>query len=217
MPLAGWKTTVDRSDVEDVLVAVASLSDGRVGQAEVAEVLDALAHTDEGCARAFRFGKARSFGQIWIGVVPAPSSCVKLFVLASHAFVEALEQGLSVAGFAGAKRDEYELLRRFFLAAWDWQWSAAPFAPELRAAKPQDFDPTRTAESMGRVLSSPGSPLLELLRGLRRRTRELLEETGGLAQAEVEAADAYLAGQGAATLSEMRRRYLGAASPTAAS
>lgn len=211
MPLAGWKAMVDASDAEDVLRILDSASEGRLGEAGIAEVLDALAHTGEGGARAFRFGKPRSFAQIWIGAVPAASSGVKLFVLASQALVEALEDGLSVERYAGSKRGEYELLRSFFLAAWEWQWTAAPFAAELRAAKPKDFDPLRTGESMRRVLSNPRSAVPELLRGLRRRTLDLLEDTDELGAAEVEAADAYLAGRDASTLSEIRRRYRPAA------
>ncbi len=206
---------MDRADVEDVLRTVARLSEGRLGDAEVAEVLDALAQADDGSARAFRFGRPRTFGQLWIGATPTRSRPgVTLFVLGAHAFVEALEEALSVARFEpAAKREEYDRLRRFFLAAWAWQWTAAPFASELRASKPGDFDPARAAESLERVLSSPRSPLLEVLRGLRRRTRDLLEETADLAGPDLAAADAYLSGEGAATLSEMRRRYLPAPAP----
>lgn len=199
---------MDATDVEDALRVLSATSEGRVGDAEIAEVLDALAHTPEGAARAFRFGKPRTFGQIWIGLVPAAPLGVKLFVLAGHALVESLEESLSIARFAPAhKRAEYEDLRRFFLAAWRWQWTAAPFAADLRASKPSDFDPSRAGESMERVLSNPGTPLLEVLRGLRRRTRELLEETSDLGDGELAAADAYLAREGAPTLSDMRRRY----------
>ncbi len=208
MPLAGFKTTADLADVEDVLRTMAAVSEGRLGDAEVAELLDILTLTGEGCARAFRFGKPRTFAQTWIGLVPGRSRSVKVFVLGSASFIESVEEGVSVAKFGPAEsRAEYELLRRFFLAAWDWQWTAAPFSGELRATKPKDFDPARTAESMERVLSSPRSPLLELLRGLRRRTLDLLDDTVELAQADLEAADAYLASRGAATLTEMRRRY----------
>lgn len=214
MPLAATKTSVDRADVEDVLRTVARLSEGRVGDAEVAEVLDALAQADDGSARAFRFGRPRTFGQLWIGAAPSRAPGVTLFVLGAHAFVEALEEALSVARFEpAAKREEYDRLRRFFLAAWEWQWTAAPFASELRASTPGDLDPARAAESLERVLSNPRSPLLEVLRGLRRRTRDLLEETADLAAPDLAAADAYLSARGAATLSEMRRRYLPAPAP----
>jgi hypothetical protein len=210
MPLAIWKTTVDRADAEDALRILASISESRLGDGEVEEVLDALAHTEVGAARAFRFGRPRSFGQTWIGLVPGRALDVKIFVLGSVALVEAVEERASVASFAvAAKREEYDLLRRFFLAAWDWQWTCAPFAPELRAGRPKGFDPARTAESMERVLSNARSPLLEVLRGLRRRTRGLLDDTNDLAPADLQAADAFLAGKGSATLSEIRRRYLG--------
>lgn len=207
MPFAGWKATVDSADVADVLGTLASVSQGRLGETDVAEVLDAIAHTAEGCARAFRFGKARSFGQAWVGAVPSAAGGVKLFVLASQDLVERLEDALSVERYAGPSRGEYEALRGFFLAAWAWQWSTSPFASQLRAAKPRDFDPVRTGESMERVLSNPRSAVPELLRGLRRRTLDLLDDTDDLAGADVEAADAYLASRGAATLSEIRRRY----------
>jgi hypothetical protein len=217
MPFAGMKTTIDRSDAEDALRIVAAASDGRVGDAEVAEVLDALAQTEGAGARAFRFGKPRSFGQLWVGLSLAPPLAVKVFVLGAQDFVAALEERLSLAGFAGAaKRAELDRLRSFFLAAWDWQWTAAPFAGELRRSKPKDFDPASASQSMQRVLSNPATPLLEILRGLRRRTRDLLEETRGLAQAELEAADAYLASRGAATMTEMRRSYLSELSDHAA-
>lgn len=215
MPLAGWKTTVDRADVEDVLRILVTVSEGRFCETEIAEVLDALAHTEADCARAFRFGKPRSFAQMWIGIVPSHTRTVKMFVLGSLAFVEGVEGGVSVAKFAPAeKRAEYELLRRFFLTAWEWQWMAAPFSAELRKAQPKGFDPARTAESMDRVLSNPRSPLPELLRGLRRRALALVDDTADLSPADLEAADAYLATRGAATLSEMRRRYRDSLCPT---
>ncbi len=208
VPLNGWRTTVELTDVEDVLRAVASASDGRFGDAEIAEVLEALAHTGDGCARAFRFGRPRAFTQLWIGLVPSRFGSAKIFLLGDLPLVESVEKGVSVAGFASAeKRAEYQLLRRFFIAAWKWQWTSAPFSAELRATGPKDFDPSRTAEAMERVLSNPHSPFLELLRGLRRRALDLLEDTRDLDRAGVEAADAHLARSGAPTLSEMRSRY----------
>ena len=216
MPLTAWKATIERTDVEDLLRALAAVSEGRFVDADVEEVLDVLAHTEEGGARAFRHGPPRSFAQTWIGVVPGRSTSVQVFVLGSLAFIDRVEDGMSVASFGQPrKRSEYELLRRFFLAAWSWQWTAAPFSQELRATKPKALDPERAAESMERVLSNPRSPLLELLRGLRRRTLDLLEETRDLQGADLETADAYLSTRGAVTLSEMRRRYLERQAPGA--
>lgn len=208
--LAGWRTTADVADAEDVLRAAASASGRRIEDRDVAEVLDALSSTDEGRSRAFRFGPSgpRAFSQIWIGLVRAAPSTVTIFILADAAFVERLAEALSLAGFpSGEKRTEYDMLCRFFLAGWEWQWNAAPGSGRLRASAPPDFDPARTAERMRRILADPRSPFLELLRGVRRRALELLDETSELDGAAIDAADRYLAARRAPTLTEMRRRY----------
>jgi hypothetical protein len=208
--LAGWRHTVQAGDLEDVLRAAAAASDGRLGDSEVAEVLDVLAHTAAGRTRAFRFGGSgrHVFSQLWVGFARESSGAARVFVLGDEFFVQRLEKGLSLAAFSsGEKRAECELLQRFFVTAWTWRWTRAPGSADLRAKAPRDFDPSRTAEGMRRILSDPAAPFHDVLRGLRRRTLELLEDTSDLDRAGVEQADAYLAEKGAPTLSEMRTRY----------
>ncbi len=208
VPLGGWRTTVELPDVEDVVRAVASASEGRVGEADVAEVLDVLAQTGAEEARAFRFGLPLAFRQVWIGVVPGRAGTARVFLLGDEPLVQEVTERLSVARFTSArKREEYDRLHRFFMAALEWRWTLAPGSAALRAGAGKDFDPARTIASMERILSDPRSPFLEVLRGLRQRTADLLEELRDLDRQEVEAADSHLAGLGAPTLSEMRRRY----------
>lgn len=209
VPLSGWRTAVDAGDVADVLGAVAGASGGRLGASEVAEVLDALAQTASGRDRAFRFGPRgpHAFSQIWLGLRREEAGAVRVFLLADGPMAEAVEAAMSVGGFpAGEKRAEYELLRRFFVAAFQWQWTKAPASAALRAKASRGLDPAQMGERMERVVSDPHAALLEVLRGLRRRSRELLDETRDLTPAELEAADAFLVGRGAPTLGEMRAR-----------
>ncbi len=206
VPLAGWRSTVDAGDVEEVVRVAAAASGGRLAGAEVAEVLDALAGIPADRSPAFRFGEpgAGGRGTIWLGFARAPPDAVKVFALGDAAFVERLGESLSVARYAGAgRREEYERLRRFFVAAYLWEASVAGRG----GAPAPGRDAESTAERMDRILSDPRAPFLEALRGLRRRTLDVLEDTRGLDAAGVERADAFLAGRGAPTLGEMRRRY----------
>jgi hypothetical protein len=206
VPLAGWRSTVDTGDVEEVLRAAAAASGGRLANAEVAEVLDALAGIPDDRSPAFRFGEPGVGGHdpIWLGFARASPDAVKVFALGDTAFVERLGESLSVARYAGpGRREEYERLRRFFVAAYLWE----AFVAAGGAAPAPGRDAASTAERMDRILSDPRAPFLEALRGLRRRTLDVLEDTRGLDAASVERMDAFLAGRGAPTLGEMRRRY----------
>jgi len=207
VPLSGWRTRIAGQDLHEALGAIAAASDGRVAPAAVAELLDAIAHTAPGDACAFRFGDPRAFLQVWIGLQPEAGGAVKVFLLADGRLTARVEEALTVARFASpAARAEYDLLHRFFVAAWEWRFSASPWAGARNGG-----DAQRVAARMARILSDPQAPLLEALRGLRARTRELLDETAELDAAGVAAADAWLAARDAPTLSEMRRR-IGAAS-----
>jgi len=212
VPLAGWRSTVDPGDVEEVLRAAAAASGGKLGDAEVAEVLDALARIPADRSPAFRFGEPgiRAHEQIWLGLARATPGAVKVFALGDAGFVERLGESLSVARYAGAaRREEYERLRRFFIAAYLWEASVAAGG----AASAPGREAESTAERMDRILSDPKAPFLEALRGLRRRTLDVLEDARGLDAAAVERADAFLAARGAPTLGEMRRRYRDAPPP----
>jgi hypothetical protein len=206
VPLAGWRTAVDRGDVEEVLRAAAAASGGRLGDADVAEVLDVLATIPEDRSPAFCFGRpgVHAHEQIWLGLAPVAPDAVKAFALGDPGFVERLGESLSVARYADpGRRQEYERLRRFFVAAYLWEASHAA----RRGGPAPGRDASSTAERLERILSDPAAPFLEALRGLRRRTLDLLEDTRGLDAAGVERADAFLAGRGAPTLGEMRSRY----------
>ncbi len=202
--LTGWRTSVENADLPDVLRALAGASDGRIVDSDGAEVLDALAHTGPDAARAFRFGHRRAFTQLWIGVVPGRAGSTKVFSLGDAYFVEDVKARLSVAGFSGEeKRADYELLRRFFIAAWGWYYTVGPGAG-TRGQK--GFDPEQTGASMERVLSDPGSPFLEVLRGLRRRTGDLLQDLSELDADALRALEAHLAEKGAPPLESVRLR-----------
>lgn len=212
VPLAVWRTTVDRGDVEEVLRAAAAASRGRLGAPDVAEVMDALAGIPDDRSPAFRFGKpgVHAAEQIWLGLAHAPPGAVKVFAQGDAGFVEQLGESLSVARYEGAgRREEYELLRRFFVAAYLWQ----AFAAAGGAAPAPGDAAASTAERIERILSDPRTPFLEALRGLRRRALDLLGDASGLDASGVGRADAFLAERGAPTLTEMRHRYQGVPSP----
>jgi hypothetical protein len=69
----------------------------------------------------------------------------------------------------------------------------------------QAHDAAMIAARLDRLVNDPQSPALEVLRGLRIRTRELLAELGKLDEEAVTKADAWLSSRGAPTLSQIRR------------
>lgn len=206
VPLHGWRSTIDVADAPDALGAIASASGGRLGEAEVSEMLDLLAQLPVDEPRSFRFDGdgPNAFAQIWVGLVRNAPESVRVFLLGDQDVADAAQEALTVGRFAGRKRAEYEELSRFYLETWEWRWTAKPAS--LRTAAPAGSDRGRLGERMRRVLSDPSAPLLELLRGLRGRVRELVAGMQGLDAADVAAADAFLAARGAPTLTEMRRR-----------
>jgi hypothetical protein len=207
--LTGWRTTVDVADAGEVVRAVASSSGGRLGDAEVAEVLDALAAAEPGETVAFRFGPRglHAFFQIWIGAIrqDGDRGGVKISLLSDMRLVDEVGAALSIGGFRSAeRRAEFDRLRRFLVAALLWRWTAAPAAAERGGERAGGSE---MAERLERILSDPGAPLLELLRGLRRRTAEILDDTRDLDRDAVADADAWLSARGVPTLSEMRTRW----------
>jgi hypothetical protein len=201
VPLHGWRNRIDVIDAPEALRAIGERSDGRIGDAGVAEVVDAMGADAE--AMAFRFGASDAFRQIWIGVAPEETGGVRLFLLSDLLHVERVEAALSVAGFHHAeKRPEYDRLGRFLVALWEWRATAAPASFHV-----EEHDATVIAARLKRTVTDPQSPVLEVLRGLRMRTRDMVAELAGLDEAQVRAADAWLASHGAPTLSEMRGRF----------
>lgn len=199
VPLHGWRVRIDVADAPEALRAIAEHSDGRVDDAGVAEVLDAVEHESE--PASFRFGAAEAFRQVWIGVSPEERGHLRLFLLSDVLHVERVEAALSVAGFRHPeKRPEYDRLGKFLVAIWEWRGRAAPQAVRL-----DEHDANLLAARLQRMVTDPQSPALEVLRGLRLRTREMLAELAGIQGTALQAADAWLAQRGAPTLSEMRR------------
>jgi hypothetical protein len=201
VPLHGWRNRIDVADAPEALRAIAERSEGRIDDAGVAEVLDAIANDKE--AASFRFGAADAFRQVWIGVAPEETGGVRLFLLSDLSHTERVEAALSVAGFHHPeKRPEYDRLGRFLVAAWEWRGTVAP-AP----AHVEGHDATVIAARLKRTVTDPQSPVLEVLRGLRMRTRDMVAELSALDAAATRAADAWLSGHGAPTLTEMRGRF----------
>lgn len=201
VPLNGWRNRIDLADAPEALRAIADRSDGRIDEAGVAEVLDALSVGKE--TASFRFGASDAFRQVWIGVAPEESGGVRLFLLSDILHIERVEAALSVAGFHHPqKRPEYDRLGRFLVAVWEWRATAAP--PAVRV---EGHDATIIASRLKRTVTDPQSPVLEVLRGLRMRTRDMVGELAALDEAAARAADAWLEARGAPTLGAMRREY----------
>jgi hypothetical protein len=202
VPLHGWRNRIDVADAQEALRAIAERSDGRIDDAGVAEVLDAMTADKE--PMAYRFGASDAYRQIWIGVAPEETGGVRLFLLSDLLHVERVEAALSVAGFHHPeKRPEYDRLGRFLVAIWEWRATAAP--PSVHV---EGHDATVIAARLKRTVTDPQSPILEVLRGLRMRTRDMVAELRGLDETAVRAADAWLSGRGAPTLTDMRDKFL---------
>lgn len=199
VPLHGWRNRIDVADAPEALAAIAAASDGRVDEAGVAEVLDAIA--SEPAPASFRFGAAGAFRQVWIGVSPEETGGVRVFLLSDALHVERVEAALSVAGFQDPrKRLEYDQLARFLVAVWEWRGTHGSSVAHVQA-----HDAALIAARLDRLVSDPQSPALEVLRGLRLRSRELLAEVERVDPEVVAKADAWLAARGAPTLSQMRQ------------
>jgi hypothetical protein len=201
VPLHGWRNRIDVADAAEAILAIAERSDGRIDAAGAAEILDALrdeAETKE--PMAFRFGASDAFRQLWIGVAPEETGGVRLFLLSDLSHTERVEAALSVAGFHHPeKRAEYDRLGRFLVAIWEWRGTVAP--PSLHV---EGHDAAVIAARLKRTVSDPQSPALEVLRGLRMRARDMVAELARVDGEILAAADAWLAGQGAPTLTQMR-------------
>jgi len=198
VPLHGWRNRIDVADAAEALRVIAGLSEGRIDEAGVAEVLDAIAADRE--PSSFRFGARDAYRQLWIGAAPEEKGGVRLFLMSDLHHVERVQAALSVAGFHHAeKRAEYDRLGRFLIALWEWRGTAAASAAHL-----EGHDATVIAARLKRTVEDPQSPALELLRGLRLRTRDLVAELSGLDAAAARAADEWLASRGAPTLTELR-------------
>jgi hypothetical protein len=198
VPLHGWRTRVDVADAPEVLRAIAEHSDGRIDDAGVAEVLDAMAADPE--PSSFRFGARDAYRQVWVGVSSDERGGVRLFLLSEVQHVERVERALSVAGFQHPeKRPEYDRLGRFLVGIWEWRLSEAPAAVRL-----EGHDAAMLAARLKRTVDDPQSAVLEVLRGLRMRARDMIAELAALDEAGVRSADAWLAQRGAPTLTELR-------------
>jgi hypothetical protein len=201
VPLHGWRNRIDVADAPEALRAIAERSDGRIDDAGIAEVLDAMANDKE--AASFRFGATDAYRQVWVGVAPEETGGVRLFLLSDLSHVERVEAALSVAGFHHpSKRPEYDRLGRFLVAVWEWRGTVAP-----PPAHVEGHDATVIAARLKRTVTDPQSPVLEVFRGLRMRTRDMLAELSALDPAATKAADAWLSERGAPTLTEMRGRF----------
>lgn len=199
VPLDGWRSWIDVADAGEALRAIAESSDGRVDAAGVAEVLDAMAA--DRTPAAFRFGLPTTFRQVWVGAAPEETGGVRLFLLSDLNHVHAVAEALSVAEFhRPEKRAELDGLRRFLVALWEWRGAEAPAAVRMDGQAA-----AAVAVRIDRLARDPGSPALEMLRGLRARARDMVAELSGLDAEAVAAADAWLSARGAPTLSELRR------------
>jgi hypothetical protein len=199
VPLHGWRNRIDVDDAPEALRAIADTSEGRIDEAGLAEVLDAISGDKE--PASFRFGASDAYRQIWIGVSPEETGGIRLFVLSDALHTERIESALSVAGFQHPqKRLEYDQLAKFLVAVWEWRGTHGSSVAHVQA-----HDAAMIAARLDRLVSDPQSPALEVLRGLRMRTRELLAELGKLDEGGVTKADAWLSSRGAPTLSQIRR------------
>jgi hypothetical protein len=201
VPLHGWRNRIDVADAPEALGAIADRSDGRIDAAGVAEVLDVLRELKE--PTAFRFGAPDAYRQVWLGLAPDEVGGVRLFLLSDLLHTERVEAALSVAGFQHpAKKAEYDRLRRFLVGIWEWRAT-----PGSGAAHVEGHDAAIIAARLDRTVNDPQSPALEVLRGLRTRTRQMVAELAPLDAAGVKAADAWLAARGAPTLTELRGTF----------
>lgn len=201
VPLHGWRNRIDIADVPDALHAIAASSEGRIDDAGVAEVHDAIINDKQ--PASFRFGPSDAFRQVWVGAAPDESGGVRLFLLSDLDHTERVEAALSVAGFQHPeKRAEYDRLRRFLVSVWEWRGTQASASAHV-----EGHDAAVIAARLDRLVTDPQSPALEVLRGLRMRTRELLRELHELDAEAVARADAWLSGRGAPTLTELRGTF----------
>lgn|SRR5574341_161070 len=199
VPLHGWRNRIDVVDAPVALHAIAEHAEGRLDAAAVAEVLDAVEHERE--PASFRFGAPDAFRQLWIGVSREETGGVRLFLLSDALHAERVEAALSVAGFHHTqKRLEYDQLSKFLVAVWEWRGTFGSSVAHVQA-----HDAAIIAARLSRLVTDPQSPALEVLRGLRMRTRELVGELARLDDEGVKKADEWLASRGAPTLTQMRR------------
>jgi hypothetical protein len=130
---------------------------------------------------------------------------VKISLLGDMRLVDEVGAALSVGGFASpGRRTEFDQLHRFLIAILLWGWTAAPGVDTKQGGK--HADGSEVARRMDRILSDPDAPFLELLRGLQRRTAEVLADLRDLDRGAVADVDAWLSARGVPTLSEMRAR-----------
>ncbi|HSN15831.1 MAG TPA: hypothetical protein VLT61_14460 [Anaeromyxobacteraceae bacterium] len=201
VPLHAWRCRVDLGDAPEALRVIAAESDGRVDEAAIAEVRDAM-ETDPDPA-SFRFGARDAFRQVWIGVSRDDSGGVRIFLLSEAQHVARVEAALSVAGFQDpGKRAEYDRLRRFLVGVWEWRGTNGSLTAHV-----ERHEAAVIAARLDRLVTDPQSPLLEVLRGLRMRARDLLREVEAVDPATVAKADAWLASRGAPTLTELRGTF----------
>jgi len=196
--LHAWRNRIDVADAPEALRAIADNSEGRIDEAGVAEILDAIASGEE--AASFRFGARTAYRQVWIGTSPEEGGGVRLFVMSDEHHVRQVEAALSVAGFHHEqKRHEYDQLARFLVAVWEWRATLGSASAHV-----QEHDARVIAARLDRLVRDPSSPALEVLRGLRRRTHEVLDELARLDEEGVKRADAWLSSRGAPTLGQVR-------------
>jgi hypothetical protein len=197
--LHAWRNRIDVIDLPEALRAIAERSEGRIDDAGVAEILDA-AGTEKAPA-SFRFGASDAYRQVWVGVSPEESGGIRIFLLSDELHVHGVEAALSVAGFQHPqKRLEYDQLAKFLVAVWEWRGSMGSATAHVAA-----HDAATIAARLDRLVTDSQSPALEVLRGLRMRTRELLAELTRLDADGLAKADAWLSSRGAPTLSQIRR------------
>lgn len=203
VPLHGWRNRIDIADAAVALQAIADTSEGRLDAANVAEVLDAISADPE--PASFRFGAADAYRQLWIGASPEETGGIRLFLLSDALHTERVEAALTVAEFHHPqKRLEYDQLSKFLVAVWEWRGTNGSAIAHVAA-----HDAAMIAARLSRLVTDSRSPALEVLRGLRIRTRELLAELERLDADGVQKADAWLSSRGAPTLSTIRRTVLG--------
>ncbi|MGB8930318.1 MAG: hypothetical protein WCC48_03600 [Anaeromyxobacteraceae bacterium] len=201
VPIHGWRNRVEVADAPDVLRVIAEHSDGRIDDAGVAEVLDAIA-SDTGPA-SFRFGASNAYRQVWVGASPDEKGGVRIFLLSDVRHTTAVETSLSVVGFKDRERlAEYHRLGKFLVAVWEWRGTQVPAGAHVEL-----HEATVIAGQLERLVTDPQAAVLEVLRGLRLRTRDLLADLGGLDAEAVASVDAWLARRGAPTLTELRGSF----------
>lgn len=196
--LHAWRNRIDVVDAPEALGAIADRSEERIDAAGVAEVLDAIANEPQ--PSSFRFGAPDAYRQVWIGASPEESGGVRLFLLSDEFHVSQVEAALSVAGFQHPKkRLEYDQLAKFLVAVWEWRATNGSSTAHVQA-----HDAATIAARLARLVTDAQSPALEVLRGLRMRTREVVGDLGRLDAEGVKRADAWLSSRGAPTLTQIR-------------